>query len=146
MATAPRRKRPRGQIVQLTSGSLQVRVFVGRDPVTKQRHYLQVTLRRGPDADAEAERVLRRLLVQVDEQLNPRTSAIVRQLLEKHFLLLDVERTTKATYQNLARTHIVPLIGPVKLAALTSEVFDSFYAELRRCRLHCKRRRMIEHR
>ncbi|OJG03724.1 site-specific tyrosine recombinase XerC [Pseudonocardia autotrophica] len=146
MATAPRRKRPRGQIVQLSSGSLQVRVFVGRDPVTKKRHYLQETVRRGPDANAEAEKVLRRLLVQVDEQLNPRTSATVRQLLEKHFLLLDVERTTKATYQNLARTHIVPLIGPVKLAALTSEVFDSFYAELRRCRLHCKRRRIIEHR
>jgi hypothetical protein len=117
MATAPRRKRPRGQIVQLSSGSLQVRVFVGRDPVTKKRHYLQETVRHGPDADAEAEKALRRLLVQVDEQLNPRTSATVRRLLDKHFVLLDVERTTMATYQNLARTHIVPLIQrPVRCA------------------------------
>jgi hypothetical protein len=39
----------------------------------------------------------------------------VAQLLEKHFALLEVERTTKSTYENLARTHIVPLIGKVKL-------------------------------
>ncbi|GAA1843794.1 hypothetical protein GCM10009836_23930 [Pseudonocardia ailaonensis] len=148
MPPAPRkrRSRQRGEIAPLESGSYRVRVYAGQDPITKKRHYLQEIVQRGPDAEDEAEKTLRRLLVQVDERLNPRTSATVRQLLEKHFALLEVERTTKATYENLARTHIVPLIGPVKLAALTAEVFDSFYAELRRCRLHCKRRRMIEHR
>ncbi len=128
------------------SGPLRVRVTAGRDPVTKQRHYLTEVIPAGPIAEEEADKALRRLLVQVDEKLNPRTSATVAQLLEKHFALLEVERTTRATYENLARTHIVPVIGKVKLAALTSEVFDSFYAELRRCRKHCRRKRMVEHR
>ncbi len=115
------------------------------DPLTKRRHYLREYIPAGPDAHAEAEKALRRLLVQVDEKRNPRTTATVAQLLEQHFALLEVERTTKSTYENLARTHIVPLIGRVKLAALSSQVFDSFYAELRRCRAHCNRRRTVEH-
>jgi integrase len=130
------RARQRGEIAQLQSGSYRVRVYVGRDPITKKRHYLQETVRKGPGAADEAEKTLRRLLVEVDDQLNPRTSATVRQLLEQHFKLLEVERTTRATYENLARTHIVPLIGKVKLAALTSQVFDSFYAELTFPRRH----------
>jgi hypothetical protein len=40
----------------------------------------------------------------------------------------------------------VPLIGKVKLAALSSQIFDSCYALLRRCRLQCKGQRMVEHR
>ncbi|GAA4689322.1 hypothetical protein GCM10023215_26930 [Pseudonocardia yuanmonensis] len=83
--------------------------------------------------------------MQVDDRLNPRTSASVAQLMEQHFALLEVERTTRSTYENLATTHILPLIGKVKLAALSSQVFDSFYAELRRCRTHCNRRKAIEH-
>lgn len=145
-ASSRRRVRQRGEIGTLPSGSLRVRVTAGRDPVSKQRHYLTEVIPAGPLAEDEAEKALRRLLVQVDEKLSPRTAATVAQLLEKHFALLEVERTTIATYQNLARTHIVPLIGGVKLAALTSQVFDSFYADLRRCRAHCNRRRGIEHR
>ncbi|GAA4554395.1 hypothetical protein GCM10023175_52200 [Pseudonocardia xishanensis] len=123
-----------------------MRVAAGTDPVTKQRHRLTEIIPAGPLAEDEAEKALRRLLVQVDEKVNPRTAATVAQLLEKHFALLEVERTTRATYENLARTHIVPVIGKVKLAALSSQIFDSFYALLRRCRLHCKGQRMIEHR
>lgn len=141
-----RRVRPRGEIETLPSGSIRVRVAAGTDPVTKQRHRLTEIIPAGPLAEDEAERALRRLLVQVDEKVNPRTAATVAQLLEKHFALLEVERTTLATYENLARTHIVPLIGKVKLAALSSQIFDSFYALLRRCRLHCKGQRMVEHR
>ncbi|MEK6438205.1 site-specific integrase [Pseudonocardia sp. T1-2H] len=145
-ASPRRRVRQRGEIETLPSGSLRVRVTAGRDPVTKQRHYLTETIAAGPLAVEEAAKALRSLLVQVDEKLNPRTAATGALLLEKHFALLEVERTTRATYENLARIHIVPLLGKVKLSALTSEGFDSFYAELRRCRAHCRRKRMIEHR
>jgi hypothetical protein len=38
------------------------------------------------------------------------------------------------------------LIGKVKVGELGGDIFDSFYAELRRCRSHCNRRPYVEHR
>jgi integrase len=94
--SARRRVRQRGEIEILPSGSLRVRVTAGRDPVTKQRHYLTEVIAAGPLAEDEAEKALRRLLVQVDEKLNPRTAATVAVLLEKHFALLEVMAVKRA--------------------------------------------------
>jgi hypothetical protein len=99
--TARRRGRQRGQVEQLPNGSLRVTVYAGVDPLTKRRYYLREVIPAGPNASAEAEKVLRRLAVQVDEKWNPRTTATVDQLLEQHFELLEVEPTTLATYRNL---------------------------------------------
>lgn len=144
--TAQRRGRERGQIEELPSGSLRVTVYAGIDPLTKRRHYLREVIPAGPTAATEAKKALRRLVVQVDEKRNPQTSATVEQLLERHFDLLEVEPTTLATYRNLTARHILPLIGKQKVGALRAAVFDSFYAELRRCRAHCDRRPYVEHR
>lgn len=92
------RERPHG-----ASGSIRVRVAAGTDPVTKQRHRLTEIIPAGLPAEDEAERATRRLLVQVDEKVNPRTAATVAPLLEKHLMPLEVERTTLATFENLAR-------------------------------------------
>jgi len=145
-ATARRRGRDRGQIEDLPSGSLRVTVYAGVDPLTKRRHYLREVIAAGPTARAEAEKARRRLVVQVDEQRSPRTAATVEQLLNQHFELLEVEPGTLGTYRSLAISHIVPLIGNVKVGALRAAVFDSFYAELRRCRAHCDRRPYVDHR
>ncbi|QJY44814.1 tyrosine-type recombinase/integrase [Pseudonocardia broussonetiae] len=146
-STAPRRRaRSKGRIEQLPSGSLRVVVYAGQDPLTKRRHYLREIIPAGPRAAIEADKALRRLAVQVDEQRNPRTTATVEQLLTEHFELLEVEPSTLSTYRTLSRTHIVPLIGKQKVGALRAAVFDSFYAELRRCRAHCDRRPFVEHR
>jgi integrase len=144
--TLPRRARARGRIEVLPSGSLRVVVYAGVDPLTKRRHYLREIIPASPTAAAEAEKALRKLRVQVDEQRNPSTIATVAQLLEEHFALLDVEPSTLATYLTLARKHILPLIGNQKVGALRAAVFDSFYRELRRCRAHCDRRPFVEHR
>jgi integrase len=145
--TTPRRRdRLRGRIEELPSGSLRVVVFAGRDPLTQRRIYLRELIPAGPKAAAEAEKALRRLSVQIDEQRNPRTNATVEKLLDEHFALLEVEPSTLATYRTLADKHILPLIGKQKVAALRAAVFDSFYAELRRCRAHCDRRPLVEHR
>jgi integrase len=142
-----RRKRPRGGIEELPSGALRASVYAaGIDPLTKRRHYVREIIPPGPTAGAEAERVLRRLVTEVDERRSPRTTASVDQLLGRHFELLEVEPNTLATYRGLARTHIRPLIGSQRVGALRADMFDSFYAELRRCRSHCDRRRSIEHR
>ena len=145
-SSAPRRARSRGEIEALPSGSLRVTVYAGQDPLTKHRHRLREVVPAGPTAATEAEKTLRRLLVQVDEECNPRTSASVEQLLDRHFELVEVEPGTLATYRTLARRHIVPLIGKQKVGALRAAVFDSFYAELRRCRVHCDRRPYVQHR
>ena len=137
--TARRRARQRGQIEQLPSGSLRVTVYAGTDPLTKRRHYLREVVPAGPTAPADAEKALRRLVVQVDEQRSPRTAATVEQLLDRHVELLEVEPSTLATYRSLTASHIVPLIGRQKVGSLRAAVFDSFY-ELRRCRAHCDRR------
>jgi hypothetical protein len=56
------------------------------------------------------------LLVQIDEERNPRTTATVEQLLDRHFELLEVEPSTLATYRTLATKHILPLIGKQEVA------------------------------
>ncbi|NMH97962.1 site-specific integrase [Pseudonocardia acidicola] len=145
-AGARRRRRSRGSIEELPSGSLRVSVYAGIDPVTKRRHYLREIVPAGPKVAAEAEKVMRRLASQVDERRHPRTNATVDQLLDKHFDLMTVERSTLATYQGYADKHVRPLIGTVQVGALDADVFDSFYAELRRCREHCDRRKYIKHR
>jgi integrase len=100
----------------------------------------------GPQAERTAERVRTRLLAQVDERRNPRTSATVAQLLERHLELLEAVPTTKSGYEGYQRLHIFPLIGSVKVGAVDADMLDSFYAELRRCRDHCDGRPFVEHR
>jgi integrase len=145
-AGARRRKRARGRIEQLPSGSLRVSVYAGIDPVTKRRHYLREVVPAGPRAAAEADKVARRLAGQVDERRHPRTTATVDQMLDRHFEMVALERSTLATYVGYADKHIRPLIGQVQVGALDADVFDSFYAELRRCRHHCSGGRFIDHR
>jgi integrase len=136
----------RGNVEELPSGSLRVSVYAGIDPVSKQRHYLREVVPAGPSAAAQAEKVARRLAGQVDERRHPRTKATVDQLLDKHFELATLERSTIATYQGYADKHIRPLIGSVQVGSLDAGLFDSFYGELRRCREHCDRRTYVEHR
>lgn len=72
MATAAkRRKRARGRVEKLPSGSPRVKVYAGIDPVTKKRHY-PTDVRPAPGAQTEAQRVLTRLLNEVDERRRDR--------------------------------------------------------------------------
>jgi integrase/DNA-binding transcriptional regulator YhcF (GntR family) len=139
-------RRRRGSIDPLPSGALRVRVYAGKDPLTGRRHDLVEIIPAGSKAAAQAEAVRTRLLNQVDERRNPRTSATVDQLLDRHFELATLEPTTRSTYIGYANKHIRPLIGAVKVGVLDADVFDSFYAELRRCREHCDRRPFTQHR
>jgi integrase len=67
-------------------------------------------------------------------------------MLDMYFEVLDRDVSTVSTYVGYADKHIRPLIGSVKVGALDGDVFDSFYAELRRCRAHCDRQSRIDHR
>jgi integrase len=85
MATrsAPGQRRTKGSIEALPSGALRVAVYAGIDPITKRRHYLKEIVPAGPRAHAAAEAARARLVAQVAERRNPRTSATVDQLLDQ---------------------------------------------------------------
>ncbi|MEO3778607.1 tyrosine-type recombinase/integrase [Micromonospora sp. B11E3] len=114
--------------------------------MSKKRHYLVETVPSGPNAAREAEKVRTRLLNQVDEKRNPRTKATMNQLMGRYLEVLDVEPTTRGTYEGYIRNHIRPLLGDLAVGRLDGEVLDSFYAVLRACRAHCGGRKYVEHR
>ena len=138
--------RPRGHIEELPSGALRVLVYAGTDPITGKRYNLSEVIPAGPDAPRRAEKVLNRLVHQVDESRHPKTNATINQLLDRYLEQSTVARNTKSTYRTNIDKHIRPLIGHLKVGRLDSEIVDSFYAELRRCRAHCTSKRRIDHR
>jgi integrase len=130
----------------LPSGALRVSVYAGIDPVTGKRHYLKEIVKAGPKARREAEAACNRLLSQVAEKRNPRTSATVDQLLERYLDQFAGSPNTLELYRTHVRNHISPCLGHVRIGQLDAETLDSFYGELRRCRRRCSRRREIDHR
>ena len=88
------RRRQRGWIEELPSGSFRVWAYAGIDPLTGRKHYLKEAV--GTRRDAE--RVRTRLLSQVDEDRSPRTRATVNQLLDRHLEVIELEPTTRQGY------------------------------------------------
>lgn len=146
MASASRgRSRTRGEVEELPSGSLRVRVYAGIDPVSKKKHYLVETVPAGPSAARDAERARTRLLNQVDERRNPRTKATVNQLLDRWLVVLELETTTRNSVVGRLNRHVRPVLGAVPVSRLDAETLESFYAQLRRCRERCGGRRQAGH-
>jgi integrase len=139
-------KRRRGSIEELPSGALRVSVYAGIDAVSWRRHYLREVVPAGPKAASEAEKVARKLAAQVDERRNPRTTTTVDQLLDRYLETLDVGPTTHRMYTRYLEKHVRPFIGRQKAGALDADALDSLYAELRRCQIHCRDRRTVDHR
>ena len=143
----PRNRHPGGVIDTLPSGSLRVRVDGGIDPVTKRRHRPTVVIPAGPDAEKQAKAALVRLINEVNERRQPKTNATVNQLLDRYLDQLQIGRKTKNRYRGLTDLHLRPLIGTEKAGRVDGEIIDSLYAELRRCRIHCKSTKgLIDHR
>jgi integrase len=136
-ASITRARQTRGNIEILPSGSLRVRVYAGRDPITRRAHYLRETIPSGPDSLAAAEATCQRLITQVREHRHPRANATVAHLVDQHTATVRVGVHTRASYRGYLHNHIQPLIGHLRLDALTPEILDAFYTELARCRTHC---------
>jgi integrase len=87
------------------------------------------------------------LVAEVAERRNPRTNVTIDQLLQRYLDQFDGSPNTLTLYRGYVKNHISPLLGSTRVGALDAEMLDSFYAELRRCRLHCtKRRGTVDHR
>jgi integrase len=141
-----RRKRARGSIEELPSGALRVRLYAGIDPVTKKRLYLTETVPKGQDSYKKAEQELTRLQNKVDEQRTPRTSASLNRLLDRYLEVIDVAGSTRRDYISKINKHVRPLLGETPAARVGVETLESLYADLRRCKEHCRGRKYIEHR
>ena len=144
--SAAGQKRQQGSIESLPSGALRVAVYAGIDPVTKRRHYLREIVPAGPGAERAAEAARSRLVAEVAERRNPRTSATVDQLLERYLDQFDGSPNTLTLYRSYVRNHISPLLGSERVGRLDAEMLDAFYAELRRCRRRCSGRKGVDHR
>ncbi|WP_328306860.1 hypothetical protein [Actinomycetospora sp. NBC_00405] len=124
-----------------------MRVYAGIDPVSGKRHHLTEIVPAGPKAAMTAEKVRIRLLGDVDAGRQPRTSATVAQLMTRYLEVIDVEVAMRTGYESVIRTHILPLLGYLPVARVRGEVLDSFYAQLRACRIHCRGARgLVDHR
>jgi len=130
----------------LASGALRVRVYAGVDVLTGRKLYLKEVVEPGPRQQARAEKVRDELIRQVEQGRQVRTTASVRQLVERHLEVAAVEPRTLHTLRGYLRNHIVPLIGDRSVGSLNAVVLDSFYAKLRRCREHCDGRTPVVHR
>jgi len=97
-------------------------------------------------ARREAEKVRTRLLAQIDERRNPRTSATVAQLLDRHLKESRLGTNTAHTYRGLVDKHVLPFLGRHRVGSIEPDIVDSLYAELQRCREHCSSRGRTDHR
>lgn len=134
-------RRQRGMI-RRRGKSFQVVVYAGIDPLTGRK----IHLRESTTDEAEARRILTRLTSQVDQQRHAKTNATFRVAMEAWLRTHELEQTTRATYEQYAKTHIYPVFGEVPVGKLTTYLLEQLYAELRRCSVRCDGRPRIEHR
>lgn len=129
----PRKRRHRGHIETLPSGSFRAVVFAGTDPLTRRPRYLRETV---ASRDA-AEKALTRLQGQVDEDKHPKSNITVRQAIESWLEVAALEDTTRERYDDLIGLYILPTFGHLHAAKLDAELLERFYARLHRCREMC---------
>jgi integrase len=124
-------------------------VYGGVDQLTGKEIRLRATVaarasRR--ETEREAEKVKTRLLNQVDERRSPRTEATVNELLDRWLGVIDVERTTRTGYVGKIEKHIRPTLGRLAVGRVKAETVETLYAQLRRCRDHCRGQSFVQHR
>jgi integrase len=101
------RRRRRGYIEQLPSGSWRAVVFAGSDHSQAGRG----TFARPRPATTPPRFALTKLQRQVDEDQHPKTKIMVRQAVEQWLDVADVQDTTRERYEDLIRLYILPTFG-----------------------------------
>ena len=128
-----RKRRARGSIEELPSGSYRAVVYAGTDPLTRKPRYLRKTV----ETYDAAEKELTKLQSQVDEDKHPKSAITVRQAIDQWFEVVELEDTTRERYADLIRLYILPTFGEMQAAKLDAELLERFYARLQRCREMC---------
>jgi integrase len=139
MSTAKRR--PRGHIRELPSGTFQAIAYAGTDPLTKKPRYLRETAK----TYGAAEIALTRLQGQVDQSRHPKTDITLGQAISRWLEIAHLEDTTRDRYEDLIRLYIKPTLGNLPAGKLDAELLESFYARLQNCRELCGSSRRAGH-
>jgi integrase len=137
----PRRRRARGHIRPLPSGSFQAIVYAGTDPLTGKERYLREVTKTYDLAEV----AMTRLQNQVDEDRHPKSDITVGQAVVQWFEVADLELSTRERYESLIRLYITPTLGDLVAAKLDAELLERYYARLLRCRELCEGRRRAGH-
>jgi integrase len=138
--------RRRGSIRQRGS-ALQVRFFAGKDPVTGRDVYLTASIP-GTDKKAHkrAEDKLAEFRTQVNKQRSTPSSVKFGYAIDEWMRTSELEDSTREGYRGYIARTIRPALGDVPVNKLTARMLETFYAELRRCRVRCDGRPFVEHR
>ncbi|GGL03713.1 tyrosine-type recombinase/integrase [Streptomyces flaveus] len=136
MATKTPKRRQRGSIRPNGAG-FQVRVYAGRDPLTKKDIYLHEQA----ETEPEAEKARTRLLHQVDEKRHPKTQVTMSFLLDRWLGVAELDETSYERAEGIIRNYLKPTFGDLKTGKLTAEMLELFYSRLRKCREQCEGRR-----
>lgn len=109
--------------------SWELRVFVGRDPVTQRDRYVTRSVRGGKRL---AQRELAALVAEVGSGASVATSASVNDLLDRWWATASGgwSASTRVQNESAMRSHIRPMLGAYKLAQLTAADVDRWYSEL----------------
>ncbi|BBF99674.1 MULTISPECIES: tyrosine-type recombinase/integrase [Pseudonocardia] len=129
----PQKRRSRGYIEELPSGSFRAEVFAGIDPLTGKKRKLRETCK----THAEAKKALTKLQRQVDENKQPKSSITVGQAVAQWLEVADLQPTTQERYDDLIRLYVLPTFGHLQAGKLDAELLERFYARLQRCRTLC---------
>ena len=122
-------------------------MFAGVDPVTGRDRYLSESVK-GTDRAArrEAEKVMARLQTEVDGQRSAQSSVTLGYALDEWLKTVEVEDSTRDGYIGYIERTIRPTLGAVPITKLSTRMLETFYAELRRCRIRCNGRPTVAHR
>ena len=101
------RRRPRGHIEELPSGSFRAVVYAGSDPLTARPRYLRKIAR----TYGATEVALTRLQAQVDEDRHPKADITVGRAIQQWLDVVRLEDTTRDRYEDLVRIYIAPKLG-----------------------------------
>lgn len=109
----------------------QLRVYLGRDPVTGKQ-ILETRTVRGGKRDAQRE--LAKLIAQAERGRSVGSDATVADLVSRWIETAapDWSQSTRRQHESAIRRHINPLLGQRRLRTLSASDLDWFYGELRK--------------
>lgn len=133
MSSVATRRRPRGHIETLPSGSFRAVVYTGADPLTGRGHQLKETHR----TRADAEKALTRMQHQVDTRQAPKSAITLGEAIAQWLEVTDLEETTRDRYEDLIRLYVTPRLGAMQSGRLDVELLERLYAQPEKCRDLC---------
>jgi integrase len=117
----------RGSIRQRKSGSWELRVSLGSDPITGERRSVSRTAIGGK---RDAEWALAQLVTELSAISASPRAMTVSELVEKHLERFEGSPTTLRGYQHVLERHIRPTIGRYRIGEVGPAVLDELYDRL----------------